>query len=122
MRIKIFTVSAVLFGAVAALLASDCRCEAFRYDSKGKRDPFFPLAGVARSNVVGLEGIVSITDVRLEGISTGPGGRRTAFMNGKSIKEGDRVGAVEIKKIEQNAVRLTISGAEYSISLPKEGG
>jgi len=63
-----------------------------------------------------------VDDVKLEGITIGPGGKKMVFMNGRILGEGDRVGLVEIIKIENESVTLVISGTEHNIELTKEGG
>ncbi len=119
---KTFIVSVALLTAVIFLFIQKSPCQVFKYDTRGKRDPFVPLVGAfERAKISGLENVVSIDDVRLEGIAVGPGGKKTVVMNGKMMKEGDRTGVVEILKIDKEAVTLMVGGARYSIDLPKEG-
>jgi len=121
MQRKISFTSVALFIAVVFLLTQRSPCQIFKYDAKGKRDPFVPLVGVERAKKSGLEDVVSIDDIKLEGIAVGPGGKKTAVINGKMLKEGDKVGVVEIRKIDKRAVTLVVGGTEYNIALPKEG-
>ena len=65
----------VLFAIIAAA-ASFASGSAFQYDPHGKRDPFVPLIGAGKAAVTRLEDIVSIEDIRLEGIAIGGKGRR----------------------------------------------
>ena len=99
------------------------KAEQFRYYSHGKRDPFVPLIGQDKaSSVVALSEIMSIDDVELEGIAAQTLGEKAAIINGELVKENFRAGELEIKKITKNSVTLTISGKEYTINLPEEGG
>jgi len=98
--------------------------EEFRYQSRGKRDPFVPLIGQEKAAgiVVALSEVMSIDDIRLEGIAAQTSGNRSAIINGELVKENFKAGEVEIRKITKNSVSLTISGKEYTINLPEEGG
>lgn len=122
MRKKIFFVLSVFLIAAEFFFARDTQCQSFRYDAKGRRDPFVPLLGVDRVKVSGLEDVISAEDVKLEGIAVGPGGKKTVVMNGKILKEGDKIGVVEVVKIGDKAVTLIISGTRHDINLSKEGG
>jgi hypothetical protein len=97
------------------------RAADFRYDSRGKRDPFVPLIGMDRPAVTKLEDIASIDDIRLEGIASG-GGKTVAILNGEALKEGDRAGDVELKKIGKKQVTILIGGKPYDVYLPGEEG
>lgn len=112
------TVSAAL---IVALILSYACCDGLAYDSKGKRDPFVPLVGVDKNRAAGLADVVSVDDVRLEGIAMGRKGRK-AVMNGEIVDEGDRIGSIVIKAITDKAVILSINDTEYTVSLPEEGG
>ncbi len=93
------------------------------YESKGKRDPFVPLVGQDKgSHSTGLEGIVSVNDVLLEGIAIGPSGKNIAILNGQIVKEKDRFGLLQIKKISKKTVELSIDGKVHTLSLQEEKG
>ncbi len=96
--------------------------DSFKYDAKAKRDPFVPLIGVERPKVSGLEGVASIEDVRLEGILTGAKGKMSAVINGEIVKVNDVVGEVTVKEISTRNMVITISGKDYTVSLPDERG
>ncbi len=98
------------------------RGESFRYEAKGRRDPFVPLIGPDKGVVAGLEDVTSIDDVNLEGIAAGAAGTRIAILNGEMLKEGAKVGVLEVKKISEKTVTLMIGGKKYNVSLPEEGG
>ncbi|MDD5174226.1 MAG: hypothetical protein WC482_03935 [Candidatus Omnitrophota bacterium] len=93
------------------------------YESKGKRDPFVPLVGQDKgSNSAGLEGIISINDVILEGIAIGHSGKNVAILNGQMVKEKEKFGLLQIRKISKKTVELSIDGKVYKLSLQDEKG
>ena len=97
-------------------------CESFKYEPHGRRDPFVPLIGQDKIQAAVLSDISSVEDIKLEGIATSADGRRTAIMNGEIVKEGERIGEVEIKKIGHKSVIFLLNGKESKVSLPEEGG
>lgn len=97
-------------------------CESYRYESRGKRDPFVPLIGTDKPSVVRLEDVTSIEEIILEGIASEAKGRRAAMINGRILKKDDKVGDVEIKKIGERTVTLLISGKRCDIELSEKGG
>lgn len=111
-----------LFLAVGVILASVGTCEDFQYESHGKRDPFVPLVGSEKPTIAKLEDITSIDDINLEGIAVGARGIRSAIINGEILRQGSKVGDIEIRKIGNKMVTLSISGKEYTVKLPEEGG
>lgn len=90
----------------------------FIYDAKGKRDPFIPLVGEKRQTV-GIEEILSIEDVSLEGVAVGPNGRMIVILNGVMLKEGEKAGGLEIKKISREKVTVIKDGKKYELNLPE---
>jgi len=112
----------VLFLIVASSIASFGWAEFPNYETHGKRDPFVPLVGPEKPTVARPEDITSIDDVSLEGIVSGPKGTKAVMINGEILKEHDKVGDLEIKKITKRTVTLIISGKEYNKNLPEEGG
>jgi len=115
-------VYSIMMVAVAALLYLLPRT-ASGYESKGKRDPFVPLVGQDKGNrSSGLEGIVSANDILLEGIATGPLGKNIAILNGQMVKERDKFGLLQIKKISKKTVELSIDGKVHTLSLQEEKG
>ena len=100
------------------------RAEPLQYDSHGKRDPMVPLIGQekSRGGAVALADIASVDDVKLEGIVGQATGKRAAIINGELVKENFKIGEIEVKKITKDSVVLTISGKEYTVPLPEEGG
>jgi hypothetical protein len=110
--------------AAMILLAISCgaAAEAYRYESHGKRDPFVSLVGPDRSAITRLGDVASIEDIRLEGIARDSANNRIAVINGEIVKAGYKSGDVEVKSIADRTVTLSISGKEYTVSLPEQGG
>ncbi len=108
--------------ALSALCGPLGAADDYKYESRGKRDPFVPLVGMDRPTVSKLEDATSIADVKLEGIVSRSGGKMAAILNGQIVKEGDRFGDVEIRKIAKKAVTIVMGGKNYAIMLIEEGG
>jgi len=90
----------------------------FAYDHGGKRDPFVPLVGTATTRrVESLEDIMSIEDVRLQGIASDSTGKKAVIINGEMVREGRGGGRLTVKKILKNEVVLTIDNEEYRLSI-----
>jgi len=100
------------------LLADD-----FTYGSKGKRDPFIPLAGlISDAAMKELINVTSIQDIVLEGIVYDKNSA-AAIINGTFVKAGIRVGLVFIEAVEPKKVISLIEGARHEVPLiKKEGG
>jgi hypothetical protein len=114
---------ALLFAIALILIAAQCVMgEGFKYESRGKRDPFVPLVGGSRPTVIKLEDITSSEDVKVEGIAIGAQGKKVAILNGEVLKEGDKVGEVELKKIEKKSITISIGGKSYNLYLAGEEG
>jgi hypothetical protein len=103
-------------------MASTTRSDAFKYDGAGRRDPFVPLVGAERPVNAGLENITSVDDIKLEGIALSPQGKSRAILNGEMVKENDRIGGLEIKKIKKKGVIIIFGGTEHTLTLSEEGG
>jgi hypothetical protein len=111
---------AVFFLALA--MTAYVYAEGFQYESRGKRDPFVALIGSDRPTVTKLEDISSVDDVKLEGIAIDGKGRQIVILNGETLKENDKVGDVELKKIGKKSITILIGGKSYDIYLPGEEG
>lgn len=121
MRRKIYASLFILTAVILAGLTEPVSGETVQYEFRGKRDPFVPLVGMDRPTVTKLEDISSVDDIKLEGIAFA-GGKRIALLNGEVLKEGDRVGDVEMKAVANKFVTISISGKSYDIYLPGEEG
>jgi len=111
-------VGLVLISFVAVPFAMS---ENFKYEAKGRRDPFVPLIGQDRPAVISLEDVTSIDDIKLEGIAIGAKGERVAIINGTMVKKNDVISEIEVKAISDSAITLTINGKEHTVNLVKEG-
>lgn len=95
----------------------------FGYDPEGKRDPFVPLTvQEKKTRPNSLEEMVAVEDLILEGIAISPSGKNAAILNGRMVKEKDKIGFIQIKKISKKTVELSIDGKNYNLSLQKEDG
>jgi len=114
----------IMIIAGAAMLLYLLPGQVFGYDSNAKRDPFVPLIGQEKAHhrPNGLEEMTSIEDVILEGIAIGPSGKNVAILNGQMLKENDKVGHLQIRKISKNAVELSIDEKIYTLSLQEDKG
>jgi len=117
-------VSVIVISAAAIVLATviSTHGQSFKYEAKGKRDPFLPLVGQERQKASSLADIISIEDAVLEGIAIGAAGQKMAMINGEMVKEGDKAGEVLIKHITKSSVTLSIGGKDFNLKLPEEGG
>lgn len=107
---------------ITAFFPAAAAGDIFKYESRGKRDPFVPLIGQDKSTRVGLSDVSSIDDVKLEGIAAGPGGSNTAIINGEIVREGYKQGEISIIRIDAKSVKLSLGGKEFKVNLPDEGG
>jgi len=113
--------TAVLVIAVAAASSHLLPGSIFGYDSEGRRDPFVSLiVQEKKTRPSSLEEMVAIEDLILEGIAISPSGKNVAILNGRMVKEKDRIGAIQIKKISKKNIELSINGKDYGLSLTKE--
>ncbi len=107
------------FCAAVLLTVSICAdCGAYQYDAQGRRDPFVPLIGVAdASSVSGARGILTIEDVSLQGIVTGPNGKRAVVINGELMNEGQKVERLLVESIGDNVVMIKIDEERFYLKL-----
>lgn len=108
--------------ALSALCGPLGAADNYKYESHGRRDPFVPLVGMDRPAVSKLEDATSIADIKVEGIVSRSGGKMAAILNGQIVKEGDRFGDIEIKKISKKAVTIVMGAKNHDIMLIEEGG
>jgi len=92
----------------------------FKYDAKGKRNPFIPLItpdGRLISNLEKKEGAAGLS---LEGIIYDKGGLSYAIVNGVVVKISDKVGDYQVLKIEEKRVIFIKEGEPLEVELKKE--
>lgn len=113
-KLKVFFIAAVLiaFFAFTDYLGAEI------YSSFGKRDPFVPLVGggTARAKE-GLEDILTVEDVSLQGILVGEAGVKSVIINGEVIGQGEQRGIFSIENISDNTVKVKIGEDVYDINL-----
>jgi len=89
----------------------------FKYEPSANRDPFIPLVTKDGKLTVVYGTLNSINDVILEGILYDATGKSVVIMNDMVLKEGAKVGSIEVKKIEKYKVILSFEGKEYTLKL-----
>ena len=88
------------------------------YSALGRRDPFVPLVGVGETGSrSGLEGIISIDDVHLQGITSDSDGTSNIIVNGEILREGQRVERIFVESIGDNEVVITIDDERHTLQL-----
>lgn len=113
----------ILFSLASAIIfVSPGAGDDYRYESRGRRDPFVPLVGMDRPTVSKLEDVTSIADLKLEGIASSLSGKPVAILNGEIVKEGDKFGIIEVEKITKRTVTVVMGGRKYDKDLSEEGG
>ena len=63
----------------------------FSYNSKGNRDPFLTLVTQDGRILPGARAVSDTDDIELEGIIWDPNGKSMAILNGKLVKEKQRI-------------------------------
>jgi hypothetical protein len=89
----------------------------YLYDSHGRRDPFVPLVGITATAASSLDDVLSIEDVKFQGIASDASGMQVAILNGEMIREGERSGRVTLKNISNESIIILIDDEQYEISL-----
>lgn len=113
-------VTLVVLAAGAFLIGA--HGEEHKYSSKGKRDPFVPLAtGEVKANL-GLQSVETIDDLKFEGVIFDPSGKSMAVLNDEVLKEGDKKYNVEVIRINDTSITIKINDREYTIKIIEEGG
>ena len=92
----------------------------FKYNAKGKRDPFVPLISESGGYASDAYEASAAEDIRLEGIVWDEVKGSIAIINGEIAKEGDVMGSVKILKINKDSVIFDVGGENVKIDLNKE--
>lgn len=112
----------ILVVLVAGAFLNGAGGEEYKYLSKGKRDPFVPLAtGEVKTNL-GIQSVETIDDVKFEGVIYDPSGKSIVVLNDEALKEGDKKYNVEVIRIDNKSVTIKINDKEYTIKIIEEGG
>lgn len=111
----------VLYTAVsgAAAKAQEIPKKDFVYDSRGKRDPLWPLVS-STGNIINYETEFQVSDLKLEGIILGAGGDNLAIINGQIVKRQDRLGPFLIVDVGADTVVLSRDQETFELKLKKE--
>ena len=91
----------------------------FVYNDHGNRDPFWPLVN-QNGSIINFETDFTIADLYLEGVMAGTGGKNLAIINGKIVRENDKIGQFSIIHIESESVTLRKGEDEFTLKLKKE--
>ena len=94
--------------------------EAFKYNAKGKRDPFVPLIAESGGYASDAYEASAVEDIRLEGIVWDDVKGSIAIINGEIVKEGDAMGSIKVLKINKDSVVFDVGGESIKIDLNKE--
>jgi hypothetical protein len=105
--------TAAVWAAESRKAAVDSRkaaSESFRYDSRGRRDPFAPLVRDGRLIAVTSGPRVESSKPVLYGILWDPEGRSIALINDIEAKVGDTIAGYQVMEIRKDAVVLEGGG------------
>jgi len=93
----------------------------FKYDSKGKRNPFQSLVTKDGRILPGAKAVNETGDIELEGIIWDPNGKSVAIINKKLVKEQERILNMQVLKIKKDSVIVQKEGKVMVINLKKGG-
>ncbi|MDD5431373.1 MAG: hypothetical protein PHO70_00075 [Candidatus Omnitrophica bacterium] len=112
----VFVFLAIFFYAHSVIFCE----ETFKYDAKGKRNPFIPLV-TTDGRLMKLDKEEQRGNLAVEGIIYDKNGRSFAVVNGMVVGIGDVVSDYQVLKIEENKVIFIREGEALEIELKKEG-
>ena len=92
----------------------------FKYDSKGKRNPFIPLV-TSEGRLLKLDKEETASDLSIQGIIYDKQGRSYAIVNNSVVGVGDIIGDYQVLKVEENKVVFIKEGQLTEIEIHKEG-
>ena len=92
----------------------------FAYDDHGRHDPFLPLVSSA-GDLISYDADLTANDMVLEGIVADPRGDNLAIINGKIVKQGDKVGPFIVAAVHVDRVELTKGQEQFLVKLKKGG-
>jgi len=94
----------------------------FVYDDKDTRDPFIALVTVEGRILPGARAQTESTNIDLEGVIWDSAGKSLAIINGKPVKENQRIMSFQVLKIKKDSVLLQKKGKVIVLYLKKGGG
>ena len=92
----------------------------FKYDPKGRRDPFIPLVTDAGQLLELEPAEEGISGLHLEGIIFDKKELSYAIINSTVVRIGDWVGEYQVYKIEPKKVILLKEGEKFELELKEE--
>ena len=92
----------------------------FKYNAKGKRDPFVPLISESGGYASDAYEASAVEDIRLEGIVWDDVRGSIAIINGEIVKEGEVIGSIKVLKINKDSVIFDVGGERIKLDLNKE--
>ena len=108
--------------SVSIFISSYAAARDFTYKEKGNRDPFISLVTPDGRILPGARATTESGSVELEGIIWDPGGKSVAILNGKLVKEKQRIRGMQVLRIKKASVVLQKGGKVMVIELKKGGG
>ena len=98
------------FSAASHTMADDAGKSFFKYDPRGKRDPFSALVRDGRLVGVSIKPAQVNEKPILHGILWDPSGRSIALINDTEARVGETIGGYEIIEIRRNSVIVSNGG------------
>lgn len=92
--------------------------EEFKYNAKGKRNPFIPLV-TSDGRILKLDKEEGIGGLSIEGIIYDEHGVSYAIVNGEVVKTGDKIGDYQVLKIEKDKIVFIKEGQPVEVELKK---
>jgi len=112
----------IIFFLCAVLVYVPAYADGFLYNDKGKRDPLTPLVTKDGRILPGARAVTETGDIELEGVIWDPQGNSVAIINGKLVRERERILNMQVLKIRKASVILQREGKVLVIKLKKGGG
>ncbi len=111
----------IVWGVLAGATIGWAEEAPFIYNDHGKHDPFLPLVSSAGA-IVTYDADLTMNDLVLEGIvADAKGGSNLAIINGKVVKNKDKVGLFVIDIINEDSVELLKDAQRFTLKLKKGG-
>ncbi len=117
---KKLLIAIMLFSLCTAAYANNARD--FVYKDKDTRDPFIALVTAEGRILPGAREQTESTNIDLEGVIWDASGKSLAIINGKPVKEQQRIMNFQVLKIKKDSVLLQKEGKVIVIYLKKGGG
>lgn len=110
----------LLFAFISSAYALQIKRD-FIYNDKKNRDPLNPLVTKEGRVLPGINPQSETENVNLEGVMLDSQGKSIAIINGKVVKEQDRVLGMQVLKIKSESVIMQREGKVFVINLRKGG-